>query len=371
MKRALISLLLFLVVFLCCQCFIPYTLMQQESFALFLTTPDYIRETFSAPWPVSHLVGNFIVQFFHFPYLGPAVLALLVTGIYLLLSIPFHKKALLLYSIVFGIILCSGAVVLGTNDRARRLERLNAVEYQAEHHQWQQLLKIATPQATRHDRSLLPYALLALAETGELPTQLFAYPIHSIDDFYPEGWNDRRGLAFGACLYECMGLTNEAIHKTFQAGDALPHGASFGTLRTLMRLYRQQGNDLLADKYRAILAHSTLHGKHPTPTPTTPCTAATAEQRNDSFRSLLITPDYFYNVTTLIAHGANTPILIDRSLCGLLARRDLAHFMNLWNLLPHPEGEAIPPYYREALLLANPATQAEAQGAYTNYFMHP
>ena len=366
MKRTLSLLLIFLLTFLSCQLFIPYTLMQQESYALFLTTPDYLRETFSAPWPVSHLVGNFIVQFFHYPYAGPAIMALLVTLLFFLISLVGHGRARTLCALVFTAMVTGGGIVLATSKPVRTLEARSAAEYHAEHHDWPRVLAVATPQATRRDRELLPYALLALAESGQLPHKMFLYPIRSDDDFCPEGWQTRRGITFGAILYECMGITNEAIHRRYQAADALPHGTSFGTLRSLTRLYRLQGNDLLAAKYHTILAHSTLHSRSLPP-------ADDQGNRMDASGEAapLITPDYFYNITSLIAHGQTSRTLIDRSLCALLARRDLNHFLILWNQLPHPDGEDIPAHYREALLLAQPDQSATPpHGPYADYYFH-
>ena len=404
MKRTLSLLLIFLLTFLGCQLFIPYTLMQQESYALFLTTPDYLRETFSAPWPVSHLVGNFIVQFFHYPYAGPAIMALLVTLLFFLISLVGHGRARTLCALVFAAMVTGGGIVLATSKPVRTLEARSAAEYYAEHHDWPRVLAVATPQATRRDRELLPYALLALTESGQLPQKMFLYPIRSDDDFCPEGWQTRRGLTFGAILYECMGVTNEAIHRRYQAADALPHGTSFGTLRSLTRLYRLQGNALLAAKYHTILAHSTLHSRSLPPSPSQGGGALrkldsrhlfpaqgrknllsyamlryTTKQNSPSLggglgeapseAAPLITPDYFYNITSLIAHGQTSRTLIDRSLCALLARRDLNHFLILWNQLPHPDGEDIPAHYREALLLAQPDQSATPpHGPYADYY---
>jgi len=365
------TLLVFLATFLFCQLCIPYTLIQQESHALFLNTPDYLRDTFSAPWPLVHLAVNFVVQFFHFPYVGPLLMALLVTVLFLLLRLLFRRKPFG-FSIVFISLLAASCLLLSLNDELRENERFCRVEYAASRHDWARVLQTATPQLCRHERQLLPYALLALTETGQLPERLFVYPIRSVDDFCPEQWSDRRGLSFKACLYECMGIPNEALHNTFQAATALPHGCSFGTLRALVRLNRALGNDVLAQKYATILSHSTLHrgwGKREVP-PQQQAESADedAEAGNTSASAPLLTPTYFYNVTSLIAHGAYSPTLADRSLCGLLVQRDLARFVQIYNLLPHAEGDAVPAHYREAFLLADPNHALEAQGPYASYY---
>lgn len=356
LKRALFALAVFGIVVLVCQLCIPYTLMQQESFALFLTTPDYLRETFAAPWPVAHLIGSFLVQFFHFPWVGPLILGLLGSLMYLLLSLFFRRKGVKPFSIVFTVLLITAGIVVACSHRVRSMERFSAVAYAASRHDWQRVLRRATPEATRDDRQLLPYALLALAESGQLPEKMMRYPVRTVDDFCPEQWSDRRGLTFKACLYECMGIPNEAIHNTFQAATTLPHGSSFGTLRALVRLNRLNGDELLANKYAAILSHSTLHrswGKQSKPSSENPGFTS-SEGKNTSYDAPLITPNYFYNLTSLLAHGVYTKTLADRSLCGLLLQGDLVRFRQMYALFPHTEGESVPALYREALSAATP-----------------
>ena len=178
---------------------------------------------------------------------------------YLLLSLFFRQKGVLPFSLAFTALLLSAVIVMTSSHRVREVERFSAVEYAASRHDWPRVLRRATPEATRDDRQLLPYALLALTESGQLPDRMMRYPVRTVDDFCPESWSDRRGLAFKACLYECMGIPGEAIHNTFQAATALPHGSSFGTLRALVRLNRLKGDERLAHKYATILSHSTLH----------------------------------------------------------------------------------------------------------------
>ena len=366
--RLLFALLVFGIATLFCQLCIPYTLMQQESYALFLTTPDYLRETFAAPWPIAHLVGNFLVQFFHFPWVGPLIMGLLTALAYVLLSLPFRRKSFLLFSILVVGLLVVTSVWLTNINKVRAHERLSRVEYASIRHDWKKVLQTATPEATRKDRQLLPYALLALTESGQLPDKMGRYPVRSVDDFCPEQWSDRRGLTFKAILYDCMGVPNEAIHNTFQAATSLSHGTSFGTLRALVRLNRLKGDNLLANKYAAILSHSTLHkgwgGKSEQRSVNSEQIIPSDAKQSSDHSSLLtdhssnhysfitnhfITPTYFYNVTSLLAHGVYTKTLADRSLCGLLVQGDLVRFRQMYALLPHAEGEPVPALYREAL----------------------
>lgn len=368
MKKAFPLVICFLAVFLFGLLMIPHTLMMQEQFALFLTTPDWMRETFSAPWPLCHLAATFLLQFFYYRWGGPLVLALLVVLGMGLITLPCPRRAKHVCRWVVGGGVITAVLVLTLCPAVRAQERFSTVEYAAQKHDWDKVLQAATPSATRDDRELLAYALLALTESGQLPERMLSYPVHEVDDFCPAGWNTRRGLQFKSVLYECMGVPMEAIHNVFQAADALPHGLSLGALRTLIRLNRQTGDNQLADKYRYILGHSTLHRSYPMPDCTTSVSIAQDRPQSVSEPPLIV-PDYFYNVTTLLSRGNPTSTMVDRSLCGLLLRRDLNHFTAVWQALPHPEGTPIPSLYQEALLLSDPARWSEATESYSRYFL--
>lgn len=389
MKKVIPYLVCFAGVFTLLMIFFPKTLMLQESFALYLNTPDWKRDTFAGPWPLFHFAANWLLQFFHYVWGGPLILALLVTSVMMLLSIPFHGKKRQIFCWCFaGSVLLFGACLLNTK-RVRAREIHSSVELAMLNYRWKEILKVATPETVKKNRDLLPYALLALTETGQLGSQMFNYPIESDDDFFPNSWYSCSQLMFGSMLYERMGSVNEAIHLITQAGNALPYGTSFGILRRLATLYRLQGNDTLADKYLYILGKSTLHAPHPQgahPLKKFPLPLSSENENTDcestsgnityavepdilrSSQALVVHDEWFFNVTAMLSAGVQSPTLIDRSLCALLARRELERFVQMWNILPHAEGNAIPAHFREALLLADPATRDKASGPYTRYY---
>ena len=372
MKRFLPYLVCFAAAFLLFRLAIPHMLMLQETFALFLCTPDWLRDTFTSPWPLTHIVANMLLQFFHYSWGGPLVLSLLVTFIVWLCTLPFRKRrqTMAAWCTTFALLVIGTYLLCTGHIQAR--ERLCKVEYATLHYDWQTILHTATPEAVSEDRTLLPYALLALTETGALADRMFTYPIESIDDFFPKSWYSCSQLLFGSMLYERMGSLNEAIHLTMQAGDALPHGTSFGILRRLATLNRLQGNDTLADKYLYLLGKSTLHASHPQgayPRNNAAHTFDAEQGTQKSSQAPVVHDEWFYNVTAMLSDGASSPTLLHRSLCGMLARRDLERFVQLWNTIPHAEGETVPTHYREALLLADPSTKEQAKGRYTQYYL--
>ena len=352
MKKILPPIMLFLCVFALLQCCLPYTFLSWEEHGLFLHTPDWRSEVFSGSLPLVTYVTSWIVQFFHYPMVGAALIAFGTTLIFLLLCVLMPKARKAIW-IVFALLLIAGVCVLGTNKAIREIERWAKLEHVAQKKKWNEVLAIATPERAKKDRRMMPYALLALSEKGELANRMFTYPILGVEDFLYVDWYSRESGFFNSLFYESFGSVNEAVHQTFQSATYLPHGTSFGTLRRLVLLYRKQGNDTLADKYATILNQSTLHnyslGKRAN---------VSGEGAPDSIDSLkqtsakasLITRDAFYNVGQMLAHGHITQANVDRFLCMALANRDLKIFYRALKLYVDIK-RPLPKHYQEALLL--------------------
>ena len=352
MKKIFPPIVLFLCVFALLQCSIPYTLLSWEENGLFLHTPDWRQQVMSGSWPVLTYVSSWIVQFFHFPLAGDALIALGVALIFLLLWMLL-RKAHKVTGLVFAVLLVAGVWILGTNKEIRVNERWAKLEYMAQRQKWDKVLSIATPERTKEDRRLLPYALLALSEKGELGNRMFSYPIEGVGDFVFSDWHSRESGFFNSLFYESLGSLNEAVHQTFQSATYLPHGASFGMLRRLVLLFRKQGNDVLADKYASILNQSTLHhysidvrAKSSRECPPESLGAA----KSLSGKASVVTHDVFFNVGQLLAEGHFTQANVDRFLCMALANRDLKLFYRAL-LLYADIKRPLPTYYQEALLL--------------------
>ena len=71
----------FLSAFLCFQFAYPYHLIKREQANLFVYDGDYIAATYRGMGWLARFVTDFLEQFFHLPVVGPLVVALLITGI--------------------------------------------------------------------------------------------------------------------------------------------------------------------------------------------------------------------------------------------------------------------------------------------------
>lgn len=315
MKKFITPAILFAAVFLTTLLKQEFTLLGQENVSLFLLTPDYLRETFSSPLPLSHLLGNFLAQYFRFAYVGPVIYAAEITVVFLLLghalrrlkggepaatilacaawwlsaraNNPSEAAAFVLFSgIIFAVsllfqrktaysykfsvwrcIACAAIAAIATitifNDRkVAGNEEIASIEQYAFIGNWNKVLDIATPDYTADNPEMLPYALLALNYKGHLSSTARYFPIEGQDDLEGNGYLSYHGYMSGALVYNALGCRNEAIHRLFQAGTYLPHGNSLLILRTLIAHYYALGDYTIARKYCDILSRSTSHKKY-------------------------------------------------------------------------------------------------------------
>ena len=310
MKKHIIPALVFVCVFFVSLFFQKYTLINAEGLGLFLLTPDYFRSIFSNPWPISTLLNDFFLQFLRFTYIAQAIVATVVTLVFLLtrgifsrftekgsifgtaaamvvwflmirhqsmvigfatilietaafIILSFFEKPLWVETpaslmLSSGLILICSLIII-TNKEIQSTERWSAVEFGTMYQNWDLVLEKANPTDAGKDRYLIPYALLALNQKNMLTERMEEYPVYGIEDMDMEGVNSRRAYLFTSCLYEALNCPNEAIHQTFQAACFLPRGTSFQTLRQLVALNYLRGDEKLVRKYCAILERSCCH----------------------------------------------------------------------------------------------------------------
>lgn len=409
MRRFLTPLLLFIGVFLAEQLLQEYTFFYQEFDGLFLWSTDYLSQMFRSSLPLSGIIGDFLTQFFRYRFVAPALSALEVVLVFLLvrsilarfrmgwdvlagfpacaawLAIAFAPTAktgvaILLFLIpVFllsrllpkretrplkGWAEVAGTVVLivgvglflSLNPRISSREKTATLRTAVATSDWDTVLSVATPEAVQEDRSMLPFALMALGLKGQIGDRIFDYNIQSQDDFDMNEQEDSYvSLFFRGFLYDNLQCPNEAVHNFFQLATVQRHGQSFLVLRQLVADHYKQGNFTLARKYLAILSKSSCHGRfiryyEDLLKNGTPQAADSLEFRKNV---PLMSHDPFYNLFTLDANGFRTQFLIDRVLCTLLIREDLYKFKTLF-LSVKDNYPVVPKYYQRALAMQDP-----------------
>lgn len=298
---------LFTVVFFVSAVITPKSFVFQHELGLFLALPDYFRDIFSGSFPISNLVGDFLVQFYGFPIVGPLCTAAIILGIFLLSRGIFRKVTRLneLFAILFscvalfvvarstmpavgvGILLITGAIrlacipvksivrkaeprskviplivvgvtaiIISTDPIIGNLETWGRIEIAAKEARWNDVLKAATPEKAAKDRNMVPFALLASGCKGQMNGALGKYRVANPGEMDFLGVQNRRGYYFESLLAEQLGCTNEAIHNIFQCSCHMHRGTSFSVLTLLIRYNIELGKYSLVCKYANILSHS-------------------------------------------------------------------------------------------------------------------
>lgn len=368
MKKYISPALLALAVFLTTLCSQPFTILRQEGLGLFLNTPDFYRALLFDPFPLSNLIGSFLVQFYSNVYAGAAIVTALVLAVYFIsrgiLSrfglrldaaavlcacvawffiakaaspamgmaiILIESAALVLLTLilkkkdakpVFGqvydiaasaVVVVATALIIILNPSIKEGEKWSAIEFAAVQGDWNYLLKRATPEEARKDMQVVPYALLALNAKGQLSARIGEYPL--LEDFGLDFGDDvsyRRSL-FDSVLYGCLGCWNEAIHRTHQCGDFLPHCTSFRTLRMLVKENYALGDSLLVVKYCDILDKSLLHKEFTTYFREHPCPQRVPNTPEESSEAqLILTKDPMDIMLRLGRCGIESTMAMDR-----------------------------------------------------------
>lgn len=253
-KKAIIPILIFVAVFLTLQIYAGHVLVRDGRFSLFLLTPDYFAQVFREPFPISHIILSFVVQFFDIPFVGPAVIAVIAVALYSICHAIFRRK---LFSDVLPCgLLLAGCLFITVLPGIKRENRYCAVEQYARQHRWNDILDIARPDVVRDDRSLMPYAMLALNAKGQLVSNMGSYPLSGPQDLDMDGIQTREAYWFSSLLDEALGNYNEAVHHLFQASCFLHQGMSHISLYQMIRFNMENENYTLARKYAGILLRS-------------------------------------------------------------------------------------------------------------------
>lgn len=368
MKRFIVPSLLLAAVFcitLFCQSF---TIMRQESLGLFINTPDFYRELFLDPLPISNLIGSFLVQFYANHFLGSAIVAVMVLLCYLLLKGAIGRfvkysgiiasalacaawwfiarahhpstgvfivlLSFLLWFIcrlaskrscrtfsenasfsiaVSSLTIFASALLICFNPGVAAMEKYAKVEYAASDYNWNFLLRIVTPEAASMQSSMVPYALLALNAKGELTEKISGYPLSK--DFGLDFGDDQSysSYHFKSVLYSTLGCPNEAVHNLHQSGLLLPHGTSFRTLRMLVQSNYSLSDSLMVVKYCDILDRSCTNKRFVKFFRDNPCPQKDYNTASESSLAPMIkTHDQMGNMLQLEKAGLNSDMAMER-----------------------------------------------------------
>lgn len=362
-KNPVIPFVLFVLSFITGLLFLNSTFIHQGQFGLFLMTPDYFRQAFLEPFPFSYILSSFLVQFYDIPVVGAVLTAAMTLAVYFLVNgiigrfgvdfsfpgvlisclffvfsalapTPQYATAALLALLVLRLVsllfkpknsvtlpplnILSICIIIGVcafvplNPEARRTELHSKMEIYARQHQWDRILKTAVPSTAEKDRSVLPYAMLALNAKGQLISGMDAYPVRGPEDLDMDGVISREAYWFSSILYECLGSSNEAVHCVFQASNFLPQGMSHISLYQLIRFNIENGNYTLVRKYARILMRNPRHRAVARKIINTYGSLQDRPQTEDKATAGMITKSPQYNLAEIYKAGIASSLVSER-----------------------------------------------------------
>lgn len=251
----------------------------------------------------------------------------------------------------------SAYFLLGYDKGNKNQELFGKLEYLGSHQQWEEILSLIPPQDAQQNELKRRYALLALSETGRLSEHMFRYGITNPREFLFFNREEPFCRNFNTLFYRSIGLPNEVIHQCYQLGIQSNFGFSFTVLRRLADTYIELKDYELAKKYMDILSHSffqktwveeripllkAIKGQKPE-----------YVMKGESFT----VGSFLETISSVYDRYPQNRKYADLLLCGILADKNGNSFYQVFQIIAkhlYANGEKIPRYYEEALLLISP-----------------
>ena len=238
--------------------------------------------------------------------------------------------------------------------RNKNQELFGKLEYYGDHQKWEKILELVPPQDAQRNELKRRYALLALSETGKLSTQMFRYGITNPREFLFFNREEPFCRNFNALFYRAIGLPNEVIHQCYQQGVQSSFGFSFTILRRMADTYLQLKDYTLAKKYLDILSYSSYQDKWIESR--LPILESIRNEKPDyTMRDVPFTVGSFLvTASSMVDRYPYERKYADLLLCGILADKNGNNFYPVFQIIAkrlYANGEKIPHYYEEALLL--------------------
>lgn len=416
--RKLVYILTFVALWAVWYFFYPYFIIWLEGFSFFTTLPDFTAIHFHLPKDVFRYVGSFLLQFYVYPAAGAAIQALLpvlfvislmtvikrlsddpkglmwiayaflplylyyqMSDMTLVRSITilavtataalliwlvtiFVKPALRMpaflrnrYVSILLLLVSIGAsacVMTTYGSVGRHYEKVAHMYHLAQNQEWERILEEISVQESVQNEYMRKYALLALAQTGQLTDYAFRYGLSSSDDFLFYDVQESFCLSFNVLFYRALGMNNPAVYHSYQQALQSVPGLSFDVMRTLTDIYVEQNEYELAKKYLDILAHTTCHGKWVKERLPKLEAIRDAEPEYRMEGDKFIMEAFLPDISSMYDRYPKDARYADYLLCAVLANKDASTFFKIFNVVApriYAGGQGIPRMYQEALLL--------------------
>lgn len=352
-KFILFRILFFMVTVLLWHFIYPHTLSRMEEEAFFIHTPDYYTFYFRLPSESLSIAGNYLAQFYIYPWAAAFLQALIplsvLLGIDALLYILFKKRTILktLQWICPLIALIVASISLSCNQAMRQAEKRICIEHWGQEQQWSKILDAIPEDIHTIDELQLRYTLLALSEKKMLGDYFFHLPIKNSEVFfYPAEAEAEEHYRFNSIFFWMLDAPNEALRYAYQHGQRENAGMTFEALRKLADWNAQKGDERQAKFYMNLLEHTSCHD---TFIRLRRLFLQQAPQERTRQTFFISTRSIVLEAAIMLELMPENTKPIDYMLCGALADKEIEAFYTMFKTY-WPTGKPIPVHYQEALL---------------------
>lgn len=396
MKKLIIIIISFLLLWGGWYICYPYFLMWLEGFSFFSTLQDFVPISLHLPADVFHYMGSFLLQLYSSPVMGAAVQALapivsllciwlvvkrLFTDPDTLFWLPFLALPALVYSqlndinlektcMILTVSVVLAAVIylvtcfvkpscnlpgfmhhklvfilvpmlsvllslclIKTGPLSSQHEDVARLTYMGRQGNWDEIIQTVSRKDALSDDYKKKYMLLALAQTDSLPEYAFKYGLKSSEDFIITDIAGPWDMQYNIQFYRMLGLHNAVIYYAYQQSlQSLP-GICSDAVRTLADTYIELNDYTLAKKYVDLLSHSLCNGKWLREHYVELESIKGLEPEYVMIGNQFVLQDFYKDLSSLVTRYPDEKKYVDILLCGLLADKDGNTFMDVFDMV--------------------------------------
>lgn len=244
---------------------------------------------------------------------------------------------------------------ISSNEEYQLSETVYRYSDYAENHRWQELLDEIRQNGELTNTFYVQMALMAEAQMGTLPDNLFSYSINTPELFCPRFEKEPFATDFCRIFYRDLDVVDEAFHQAFEYGTKISpkHGFCLASLRHMAEYSVKIGDKKLADKYLSLLELTSCHSdfvKQQQQILRKTSTKRYPQRSNDFIRAFHFNSEMAH----LLDYNCNNKVARDYLLCGLLLAKNLEIFKTvLLDFAGDYKNKPLPKAYAEAAAMIN------------------
>ena len=297
-------------------------------------------------WHISNSEGQPLL------FLGLLVIPLVLMFVRRIRKPWYQVVAEVVCAIAIGILCYKN---ISTNEEYQMSEAVYRYSDYAEKHQWQKLLDEISQSGELTNTLYLQLALMAEAQLGTMPDNLFSYLINTPELFCPRFEKEPFATDFCRIFYRDLGVVDEAFHQAFEYGMKISPKSGFcmASLRHMAEYSVRLGDKKLAEKYLSLLEQTSCHSEFVKQQRQMLKTASPNRyplRGNDFIKASHLNSEMAH----LLDYNRNNKVARDYLLCGLLLTKNLEIFKTvLSDFGNYYKNRPLPKAYAEAVAMIN------------------